>query len=925
MTRFLGGYMTQTQRQIMTGTVFGLLGFVVNWLQLEIFFGVDFLFGSIFVMFALLLYGGIAGVIAGTMAATCTLFHWSHPWAFISLAGESFFIAWWLRNRSRDLLVPAIIYWLCLGGPFVWCSDHLLGLPLQSSLLVMLKQGVNGVVNALAATMVVQVIRLRSRSSDKLLSLRQLLATTIMSFVLFPALAYLGIETWVHLHQEEAEIVQQTSHTAEQSREAVRSWVESHYRNVITLAELAGDPATTSTALLQQRADAIKAGSHDFLRLGVLDGNAVSVVVSPFGSSSEAYRGINMSDRPLIQVVRNTKKPTVTDLVVGRLGNPALILPMAAPIMVNGVIKGFAIGALDPLVLRTTLKNLTGSVAEKIILVDRSRRVIVSSLPEIKSMEPYGRPAGWTQRALAEGVSRWSPGPDPALSPIQSWRSSLYVKELPLGPDLPWTLIVEASPAPMLDTLLRMSSFSFFLMLLLMVITVGFSRLISDRLVRPLLRLQDVGIDLPRQWAQGGAAIAWPESGISEIGGVISNFREMAEELARYVQEMRVLNESLEARVARRTLALEEKSAILTALLASLPDLVFFKDRQGVYLGTNIIHAQAFGLTQEQMVGATDGDFFIPQVVEILRQNDEIVMKTGTVQTFLETITLLDGRTFQAETVKAPLNLPTGEIIGLVGIARDISQRLQHEAELIQARTAAEAANRAKSMFLATMSHELRTPLNAILGLSEMLQEGIMGGVTTGQQRSLATIEESGRHLLAIISDILDLTQIEADRMELTTARISVGDICQSSLAFIREEAQAKRIAVSLSMRQAPETIETDPRRLKQILVNLLRNAVKFTQEGGSVGVEVYGDPVQQRFGFTVWDTGIGIASADLEKLFRPFVQVDNRLARQYEGSGLGLALVGRLAELLGAEVAVTSESGKGSRFTVTFPWGEEE
>ena len=914
--------MTQTQRQITAGIIFGLLGFVVNWVKLELFFGVDFLFGSVFVMLALLLYGSVAGILAGFIAATCSWFHWSHPWAIVSFSGEAIFVAWWLRTKSRDLLAPVIIYWFCLGAPLVWCSYHyLLGIPVQSALLVLLKQAVNGVMNALAATLVVQIIRLRSHSYDELLSLRQLFATTIMSFVLFPALLYMGIETWVRLQEEEGRIVQVTAHTAEQSKIAIRSWLESHYRNVRTLAELAGDPATTPPPLLQQRADAIMTGSHDFLRLGVLDRNAISVVVSPAGSSTSAYRGIDMSDRPFIQVVRDTKKPTVTDLVVGRLGAPAVILPMAAPILMNGEIKGFTTGALDPTVLRTPLMSIRTSALQKIILVDRSRRVIVSTLPEIKAMEQYPHLAGWTQRPLAEGVSQWAPRPGQASSAIQRWRSSRYVKELSLGTDLPWTLIVEASPVPMLETLSQVSSIRFTLMLVLMIVTVGFSRLVSDRLVRPLRELQDVGMDLPRQLAAGKTHIIWPESGISEIGGVIANFRGMAAELARYVNELRSLNESLEARVARRTASLAEKSALLTALLASMPDLVFFKDRQGFYLGTNINYAQTLKRTREEMVGATDYDFFDPQVAQNLRNNDGIVIETGEIRTFLETIIFLDGRSFQGEIVRAPLTLITGEIIGLVGIARDITLRLQHEEELVQARTAAEVANRAKSMFLATMSHELRTPLNAILGLSEMLQEGIMGDVTAGQKRSLATIEESGRHLLGIITDILDLTQIEADRMELSMVLLPVEDICQSVLAFVREQAQEKRITITMALRQAPEVFSTDPRRLKQILLNLLRNAVKFTPEGGSVGLEVFVLREQQQIGFTVWDTGIGIAAADLEKLFHPFVQVDNRLARQFEGSGLGLALVSRLTELLGGLVKVTSEPGKGSQFTVLFPW----
>ncbi len=912
--------MTQTQRQIALGIVFGLLGFTANWLRVELFYGVDFLLGSIFVMLSLLLFGGITGVIAGFMAAVSSWFLWYHPWAMLIFAGEALFVAWWLRTKSRDIITPAIIYWLFLGGPMVYCSYHyLLGMPVQTTILVVLKQAVNGVMDALAATIVVQFLRLVSRGSDELLSLRQLFATTIMAFVLFPALIYLGIETRGRLREGEHELVTEMVRTADHSREAVRSWLDNHYRNVITLAELAGDPATTPTELLQQRTDAIKAGSHDFIRLGLLDREAISLVVSPSGKSTEAYRGINMSDRPFIRVVRDTGKPTVTDLVMGRLGAPALILPMAAPIMVNGDLKGFATGALDPTVLRAPLMTFINSDALKVFLVDRSHRVIVSSRPEVKTMEPYRRPGG-TPHPLTQGVSQWVPRPDQSQSLIQRWSSSSYVKELPLGPDLPWTVIVEASPAPMLYQLSRASTTSLSLLFILMVVTVGFSRLVSGRLIRPLLQLQEVGMDLPRQSARK-TVIAWPESGISEISGLIANFREMAAEMARYVQELRDLNETLEERVARRTASLEEKSALLTALLASMPDLVFFKDRQGRYLGTNTNLAQVSGRTQEEMVGATDNDFFVPEVAQLFRENDGIVLETGTIRTFLESVTWLDGRTLQAETVKAPLTLATGEIIGLVGISRDITQRLRHEEELMQARIAAEAVNRAKSMFLATMSHELRTPLNTILGHSEMLREGILGGVTEEQRRSLTTIEESGRHLLAIITDILDLTQIEADRMELAIAPVSVEEICRSCLLYVRERTQGMRITVTLTLRQAPEMIRTDPRRLKQILINLLGNAVKFTPAGGSVGLEVVGDEPGQLVGITVWDTGIGIALADQEKLFRPFVQVDNRLARQYEGSGLGLALVARMTELLGGKVAVESELGKGSRFTVTLPW----
>ncbi len=254
----------------------------------------------------------------------------------------------------------------------------------------------------------------------------------------------------------------------------------------------------------------------------------------------------------------------------------------------------------------------------------------------------------------------------------------------------------------------------------------------------------------------------------------------------------------------------------------------------------------------------------------------------------------------------------------------ELTHRKQQEEELSRVRDEAQVANRVKSMFLAVMSHELRTPLNTILGLSEMLQEGIMGGITGEQRNSLATIQESGQHLLTVVNEILDLTQIEADRMELVIVPVPVDGLCQSCLLFARKKAQRKRITVSLTLLQVPPLMQTDQRRLKQILLNLLGNAVKFTPEGKSIGLEVVGDAALRQVRFTVWDTGIGIEPGDREKLFHPFVQVDSRLSRQYEGTGLGLALVARLVGLMGGEVAVESEPGEGSRFTVTLPWGEE-
>jgi PAS domain S-box-containing protein len=256
----------------------------------------------------------------------------------------------------------------------------------------------------------------------------------------------------------------------------------------------------------------------------------------------------------------------------------------------------------------------------------------------------------------------------------------------------------------------------------------------------------------------------------------------------------------------------------------------------------------------------------------------------------------------------------------------NLEQRVvERTAELNRTNLELEHANRAKDEFLATMSHELRTPLTSILGLSESLLEQRRGSLNEHQQNSIQIIESSGSHLLELINDILDLSKIQAGKLEFFPQPISVEEICKASLAFVKAQAVKKSIDVSYENEASISRIYADPRRLKQILVNLLINAVKFTPENGQVSLQVHTDLEQELVQFSVIDTGIGIAPEDLQKLFQPFVQVQSSLNRQYEGTGLGLALIQKLTDLHGGSVQVESEVGKGSRFTINLAYKQDE
>ncbi len=270
----------------------------------------------------------------------------------------------------------------------------------------------------------------------------------------------------------------------------------------------------------------------------------------------------------------------------------------------------------------------------------------------------------------------------------------------------------------------------------------------------------------------------------------------------------------------------------------------------------------------------------------------------------------------------------------MIGINYDITTYKQAEAQLQQSNEELIRATRLKDEFLANMSHELRTPLNAILGMTEGLQEEVFGNINKQQLKALQTIERSSNHLLSLINDILDVAKIESGQIKLDLTTTAIAPLCRSSLTFIKQQAQKKRIQLQTELPANLPDLLIDERRIRQVLINLLNNAVKFTPESGQITLTV---SLQQQISnsnpdsslppsylrIAILDTGIGIAPEHLNKLFQPFIQIDSALNRQYQGTGLGLALVKRIVELHGGQVGVTSTVGVGSCFSLDLPCTE--
>ncbi len=367
---------------------------------------------------------------------------------------------------------------------------------------------------------------------------------------------------------------------------------------------------------------------------------------------------------------------------------------------------------------------------------------------------------------------------------------------------------------------------------------------------------------------------------------------------------------------ARQELA--RRTALLSSLLESIPDLVFMKDERGIYLDCNAAFTRFVGLKRERIIGHTDHDLFPAEVADAFRTNDAIMMAQGQPRSNEEWVQYPDGSRFLVETLKAPIISDAGRCIGVIGVSRDITRRKQQEEELVLAKLAADAASKAKSTFLAIMSHEIRTPLNGVAGFSSLLLDMPLGP----EQRELArSIQKSCDVLLSVISDILDFSKIEAGRMELEQASFLLSEAVEDCAALVRPAAAGKGLPLEVSMEGGcPVYLLGDVTRFRQVLANLLSNAVKFTASG-RVGVAVRMVPGAESFiEVSVRDSGIGLSPEQIAELFAPFSQADASTTRLFGGTGLGLAISKRLVEQMGGTISVSSDPGAGSTFAFRIP-----
>jgi PAS domain S-box-containing protein len=394
-------------------------------------------------------------------------------------------------------------------------------------------------------------------------------------------------------------------------------------------------------------------------------------------------------------------------------------------------------------------------------------------------------------------------------------------------------------------------------------------------------------------------------------------------ELATAMQALSEVRNELERRVVERTRELRVSREKYRELVQNANSIIMRMDTKGSVTFANEFAVRFFGYSARELVGHPVMQTIVPETESTGRDLSRMIRElTHNPDAFAgnenENIRKNGERVWIAWTNR-PINDASGILVGVLCIGNDITSLKKTEAELVKAKDAAESADRLKSAFLATMSHELRTPLNSIIGFTGILLQKLTGPLNEEQQKQLSMVQESARHLLALITDVLDISKMEAGQLTIISEPFDVGATLNDVASELMPLAQEKGLTLSTEIPEALGLIVGDRRRFAQVVVNLVGNAIKFTERGS---VTLRCAVRRDKLVLAVHDTGIGLAAEQIPMLFRPFYTIDNgnKITRKHDGTGLGLSISKRLVELMGGSISVESTPGVGSTFTVQVP-----
>lgn len=649
------------------------LGLAGNHFKFQLFLNIDFLFGSIFAMLALQLLGLGRGILAAAIIAAYTYFSWNHPYATIIMTTEVAVVGWLTTRRKTTLVLADTLYWLLIGIPLVYLFYHnIMQVPFSNASIVMVKQAVNGIFNALIARLLFTAYILRNKTS--LIPYREIIYNLLALFVLLPSLFLLAIGSRNDFDEMDKRIRKTLISDSQDITSNLETWLTNRKYAINALADMA---VSKSPLQMQPHLDQARNSDINFLRIGLHNSDAVTTAYSPLlDELGNKNIGRNFADRPFIPQLKQTLKPMLSEVVMGKVGKQKPIVGILAPVVVADKYAGYVIGVLSLEQIKTLFDKSSVRNATFYTLLDKNGKVILTNRTDQSIMLPFVREKG-TMEHLEYGIRRWAPTV-PANTPIsQRWKQSFYILETPVGKQTEWKLILEQPVAPFQKMLNDDYTGKLTILFMIMIASLVLAELLSRRSMTTLENLRKTTCDLTDRLASG-ESIHWPDSSILETKMLIENFQEMSNNIQRYILELDLLNQSLQQRVDERTSQLANTMNELSIILENAPiGISRTIDRKQVWVNTKTEQMMLYS-KEEMQSQSTRMHYPSDEEYEKLGREAYPVLAQGLVYETVQELVRKDGKHIHVRYIGKALD-PAAPSKGILWLLEDITNLIEKE------------------------------------------------------------------------------------------------------------------------------------------------------------------------------------------------------------------------------------------------------
>ncbi len=672
---------------LLTAGLLSLLGYLANMPALPIAFSVSFIFGSIFSIIALRLLGPWWGIAVALIASSYTIVLWNHPYALIIFTAEAAWIGWALKRGRNNILLIDCLYWLVLGMPLVALFyGGVMQLGVQSTIIVALKQGLNGILNAMVAAILLShtpLGRWQPASDRQALPYSTGIFHLVSASLMLPALCLLLLVSHQQVTDKQKEIVREISSEANEVEALVSRWISSHLNAARTIAALGSKHPLTPSSRLQEELQQVGSLFPDFHNIFLGNHLATTVAFHPaVNERGESTIGISFTDRSWFKQLNGTLQPVVSEVFMGRGGVFAPIFSISVPVVKNGKLSHFGLGAINLDRMQALVKRSGDRKDLVYTIVDQFGSVVISSDPSRKPLDKF-QVKDVTYKEIESGVMLRVPGNRKNISVMQSWKGASYITKLPVR-GTQWVLQVEYPVAPIQNYFYNSAIRSLGIVsgLFALMITIAFY--VSRRLTQPLKELALVSKGIPER-VDRNEMLLWPATPILEITELTENFSRTAEALKAQISEVREANLNLETRVEDRTKQLADISHELGILLENAPiGIAKIIDRKQIWLNRRL--EELFLYSKEEMIGQTTRMLYPSgEAFEKLGNESFKVLAQGAAYETVQEMVRKDGAHIFVRFIGKAID-PTNMSKGSLWLSEDITAQKEVKEELLQSK-----------------------------------------------------------------------------------------------------------------------------------------------------------------------------------------------------------------------------------------------